>query len=151
MRHTGLTITRLRKKWRKERGMTLSSAWTTQEDIYTGNFYFGLWEAVHKTAKRGSQSVTWIRLRLLVDACLVRNWAQRYINSHLVVLFPVVWLRYTIDVSSVFQVTAALLSHVNQCCVTERYAQLQTSYRTVRLYKMGTCAVTDHFLITPLR
>jgi hypothetical protein len=56
------------------------------------------------------------------------------------------------DVSSGFQITAALLSHVNQCCVAERYAQLQqTSYRTVRLYKMGNFAVAEHFLITPLQ
>ena len=47
----GCAITHLRKKRRKERGMTLSSAWTTQEDIYTGNFCFGLWEAVIKPRK----------------------------------------------------------------------------------------------------
>jgi hypothetical protein len=32
----------------------------------------------HKTSKVGSQSVTWIRLRILVDAWLVRKWAQWY-------------------------------------------------------------------------
>jgi len=40
---------------------------------------------------------------------------------------------------------------VIRCCVAECYALLQTSYRTVRLYKMGNFVVTEHFFITTLR